>query len=100
MERYEFLILSALDLPFGLSFLSFSLGFSAATVAFLAGVILAGTKFSDEISILMAPTGKIFVTIFFVAIGTLMYVRIISPVWEPISKAASEISKKASIPKK
>ncbi|RDJ31221.1 MAG: cation:proton antiporter [Crenarchaeota archaeon] len=83
-ERYEFMILAALGLAFGLSYLSYSLGFSAATGAFLAGVILAGTRFSDDISTLIAPTREIFVAIFFVTIGALMDVQIITQYWIPI----------------
>jgi CPA2 family monovalent cation:H+ antiporter-2 len=83
-ERYEFTILVALGLAFGLSFLSYSLGFSAATGAFLAGVILAGSRFSDDISTLIAPTREVFVAIFFVTIGALMDVQIITQYWIPI----------------
>ena len=83
-ERYEFTILVALGLAFGLSFLSYSLGFSAATGAFLAGVILAGSRFSGDITTLITPTREIFVAIFFVTIGALMDVNIIAQYWIPI----------------
>ncbi|TBR24284.1 MAG: cation:proton antiporter, partial [Candidatus Nitrosotenuis sp.] len=48
LERYEITITFALGLAFGLSFLTYNLGFSAATGAFLAGVIIAGSKFSED----------------------------------------------------
>jgi CPA2 family monovalent cation:H+ antiporter-2 len=83
-ERYEFTIFVALGLAFGLSFLSYSLGFSAATGAFLAGVIIAGSRFSGDITTLITPTREIFVAIFFVTIGALMDVRIIAQYWLPI----------------
>ncbi|MEX2059452.1 MAG: cation:proton antiporter, partial [Nitrosopumilaceae archaeon] len=83
-ERYEFTILVALGLAFGLSFLSYSLGFSAATGAFLAGVILAGSRFSGDITTLITPTREIFVAIFFVTIGALMDVNIIAQYWIPV----------------
>ena len=38
------------------------LGFSAATGAFLAGVILAGSRFSGDITTLITPTREIFST--------------------------------------
>ncbi|MFM8659715.1 MAG: cation:proton antiporter, partial [Candidatus Nitrosotenuis sp.] len=64
IPRYEFTILVALGLAFGLSFLSHELGFSAATGAFLAGVILAGSKFSEDITNLIKPIREVFTAIF------------------------------------
>jgi CPA2 family monovalent cation:H+ antiporter-2 len=84
IPRYEFTILVALGLAFGLSFLSHELGFSAATGAFLAGVILAGSKFSEDIINLITPIREVFVAIFFVTIGALMDVNIIAQYWLPI----------------
>lgn len=84
IPRYEFTILVALGLAFGLSFLSYELGFSAATGAFLAGVILAGSKFSEDITNLITPIRDVFTAIFFVTIGALMDVNIIVQYWVPI----------------
>ena len=84
IPRYEFTILVALGLAFGLSFLSHELGFSAATGAFLAGVILAGSKFSEDITNLITPIREVFTAIFFVTIGALMDVNIIAQYWLPI----------------
>ncbi|MGQ0606472.1 MAG: cation:proton antiporter domain-containing protein [Candidatus Nitrosotenuis sp.] len=84
LQRYEFTILVALGLAFGLSFLSYELGFSAATGAFLAGVILAGSKFSEDITNLITPMREVFTAIFFVTIGALMDVNIIAQYWLPI----------------
>ena len=84
IPRYEFTILVALGLAFGLSFLSHDLGFSAATGAFLAGVILAGSKFSEDITNLITPIREVFTAIFFVTIGALMDVNIIAQYWLPI----------------
>ena len=83
-ERFEFTILVALGLAFGLSFLSYTLGFSAATGAFLAGVILAGSRFLERLKIHITPTREIFIAIFFVTIGALMDVNIIAQYWLPI----------------
>jgi len=85
LERYEITIMFALGTAFGLAFLSYSLGFSAATGAFLAGVIIAGTRFSDQVSTLIQPTREIFVAIFFVTIGALMDLSTISEYWAPIA---------------
>jgi CPA2 family monovalent cation:H+ antiporter-2 len=47
LERYEITIMFALGTAFGLAFLfSRQLGFSAATGAFPAGVVIAGSKSS------------------------------------------------------
>jgi CPA2 family monovalent cation:H+ antiporter-2 len=85
LERYEITILFALGAAFGLSFLSYELGFSAATGAFLAGVIIAGTKFSEQVSTLISPTREIFTAIFFVTIGALMDLSAISQFWVPVA---------------
>lgn len=89
LERYEITIMFALGTAFGLAFLSYSLGFSAATGAFLAGVIIAGTRFSDQVSTLIQPTREIFVAIFFVTIGALMDLSAISEYWVPIAVIAA-----------
>lgn len=84
LERYEITITFALGLAFGLSFLTYNLGFSAATGAFLAGVIIAGSKFSEDISLLITPTKEIFTAIFFVTIGALMDLSQIGTFWIPV----------------
>jgi CPA2 family monovalent cation:H+ antiporter-2 len=50
-ERYEITIIFFLGTAFALAFLSsHQLSFSAATGAFLAGVVIAGSKFSEMTS--------------------------------------------------
>lgn len=85
LERYEVTVMFALGMAFGLAFLSYELGFSAATGAFLAGVIIAGTRFSDQVSTLISPTREIFTAIFFVTIGALMDLSAISQYWMPVA---------------
>ena len=85
LERYEITIMFALGTAFGLAFLSYELGFSAATGAFLAGVIIAGSKFSEQISVMISPTREIFTAIFFVTIGALMDLSLISSYWVPVA---------------
>jgi CPA2 family monovalent cation:H+ antiporter-2 len=84
LERYEVTVMFALGTAFGLAFLSYELGFSAATGAFLAGVIIAGSKFSEQISTIISPTKEIFTAIFFVTIGALMDLSLISLYWVPV----------------
>lgn len=85
LERYEITVMFALGTAFGLAFLSHQLGFSAATGAFLAGVIIAGTRFSEQVSNLITPTREIFTAIFFVTIGALMNLSTISLFWVPVA---------------
>lgn len=85
LGRYEITIMFALGTAFGLAFLSYELGFSAATGAFLAGVIIAGSKFSEQISVMISPTREIFTAIFFVTIGALMDLSLISTYWVPVA---------------
>ncbi|MGI0024526.1 MAG: cation:proton antiporter [Nitrososphaera sp.] len=85
LDRYELTIMLALGTAFGLAFLSYQLGFSAATGAFLAGVIIAGSKFSEQISIMISPTREIFSAIFFVTIGALMDLSLVSAYWIPVA---------------
>ena len=85
LERYELTIMLALGMAFGLAFLSHELGFSAATGAFLAGAIIAGSKFSEQISTMISPTREIFTAIFFVTIGALMDLSLISTYWLPVA---------------
>src|SRR5207237_7266669 len=85
LERYEITIMFALGTAFGLAFLSYELGFSAATGAFLAGVIIAGSKFSEQISVMISPTREIFAAIFFVTIGALMDLSLIATYWVPVA---------------
>lgn len=85
LERFEITVMFALGMAFGLAFLSHELGFSAATGAFLAGVIIAGTKFSEQVSTLITPTREIFTAIFFVTIGALMDLSMISQYWVPVA---------------
>lgn len=85
LDRYEITVMFALGTAFGLAFLSHSLGFSAATGAFLAGVIIAGTRFSEQVSNLITPTREIFTAIFFVTIGALMDLSMISMFWVPVA---------------
>ncbi|MEO9364160.1 MAG: cation:proton antiporter [Nitrososphaera sp.] len=99
LERYEITVMFALGTAFGLAFLSNELGFSAATGAFLAGVIIAGTRFSEQVSNLITPTREIFTAIFFVTIGALMDLSTISLFWVPVAviTAATVLGKMGAV---
>lgn len=84
LERYEITFIVALGIAFGLSFLSYELGFSIATGAFLAGVIIGSSRFSKDLINLITPTRDVFTAIFFVTIGALMNIQIIGQYWIPI----------------
>ena len=77
MQRYEITLMFSLGLAFALSFMSYELGFSAAVGAFLAGVAISGSRFSERITYLVAPIREIFAAIFFVTIGALMNLSLI-----------------------
>jgi CPA2 family monovalent cation:H+ antiporter-2 len=84
LERYEITIMLVLGMAFALSFASYELGLSAAMGAFLAGVIIASSKFSEQISYLISPTREIFAAIFFVTLGALMNLSLIGSYLLPI----------------
>jgi CPA2 family monovalent cation:H+ antiporter-2 len=85
LGRYEITIMFALGIAFGLAFVSHQLGFSAATGGFLAGVIIAGSNSSEQISVMISPIREIFAAIFFVSIGMLMDLSVISTYWLPVA---------------
>ena len=72
IKRGEVLILSAVGLCFGLAITGSLLGFSVAIGAFLTGVIVAGSKSSEEVVHLTAPLKDVFGALFFVSVGTLI----------------------------
>ena len=71
-HQHEVLLLVALGLAFGLSFLSYQIGISVATGAFFAGVLIAESKVHAVTRILSTPIRDMFGAIFFVSVGALM----------------------------
>jgi len=71
-HQHEVLLLVALGLAFGLSFLSYQIGISVATGAFFAGVLIAESKVHAVTRILATPIRDMFGAIFFVSVGALM----------------------------
>ena len=71
-ENREILLLSILGLCFGYSLLASMGGLSVAIGAFLAGVLVAGSKSIALTRILSKPIKDMFVAIFFISTGALM----------------------------
>ncbi len=67
----EIFLLAALLISFGLALLSARLGLSMALGAFFAGLIFANTDYGHHIAGEIAPFRHIFVSLFFVSIGSL-----------------------------
>jgi len=70
--RRELNILASLGVCFTLSFIANSLGFSVATGAFIAGVLVAGSKSSKKINEATEPLKEMFSALFFISVGALM----------------------------
>jgi len=72
IEREEVLILASVGLCFGLAIMGNQLGFSVAIGAFLTGVLVAGSKSSEEVMHLTKPLKDVFGALFFVSVGALI----------------------------
>lgn len=68
-DSRELLLVTSLSWAFGMAILAHYLEFSTAVAALLAGMALAGTPYSLEISGRVKPLRDFFVTVFFVALG-------------------------------
>ncbi len=75
---YTLLLIVILALAFGLSFVAQGLGLSVATGAFLAGVLVAESKSASVTKIMTVPLRDMFGAIFFISIGALMDISLIS----------------------
>jgi CPA2 family monovalent cation:H+ antiporter-2 len=74
---YAILLIVILGLAFGLSFAAKGLGLSAATGAFLAGVLVAESKNAASARVITIPLRDMFAALFFISIGALMEVSLI-----------------------
>ena len=72
VQRDEVIILIALGMCFGLSFLSNALGLSLAMGAFLMGVLIATAKSTSRVVSLTSPIKDMFAAMFFVSMGALI----------------------------
>ncbi|MCH9658536.1 cation:proton antiporter [archaeon] len=80
IKMEEALFISSLALVFGLSVLAHFLNLSSAVGAFLMGMIIASTKFSDPIISKVLPLRDFFLIMFFVSIGMLVNIALIPEV--------------------
>lgn len=72
LRQNEVLLLIAVGLAFALSIFGSLLGFSVAIGAFLMGVLVAASKFSEVVAGLTLPLKNFFGAIFFVSVGALI----------------------------
>ncbi|KAF6243367.1 hypothetical protein C6988_03745 [Nitrosopumilus sp. b1] len=90
MEEAQFV--TALALAFGLSVLAHFLGLSSAVGAFLMGMIIASSKFSESVTHKILPLKDFFIIIFFVSIGMLVDITLIpNAIWIAIPVVAVAI---------
>ena len=80
IKMEEALFISSLALVFGLSVLAHFLNLSSAVGAFLMGMIIASTKFSEPIISKVLPLRDFFLIMFFVSIGMLVNITLIPEV--------------------
>lgn len=83
----EWLMSVVLFLVIGTSLLTELAGMSAALGAFLAGFILAETKFKEEVQNIIAPVKGLLMGIFFLSIGMMIDIRTVldNPLWLVLS---------------
>lgn len=75
---YALLLIVILSLAFGLSFIAKGFGLSVATGAFLAGVLVAESKSAAVARIITIPLRDMFAALFFISIGALMNVALLT----------------------
>jgi CPA2 family monovalent cation:H+ antiporter-2 len=68
----ELFVLGALLVCVGSAFLTASLGFSLALGAFLAGIVVAESEYSNQVVAEVAPFRDVFTSVFFISIGMLV----------------------------
>ncbi len=77
IKMEEAMFISSLALAFGLAALANFLGLSSAIGAFLMGMIIASSKFSESVISKVLPLRDFFIIIFFVSIGMLVNIALI-----------------------
>lgn len=80
----EVLLIVALAFCFGLSVLSFQLGFSLAIGAFIAGMLIGESEDVDLVVLKMTPIKEMFVAVFFVTMGMLFNPALLSAYVIPV----------------
>jgi CPA2 family monovalent cation:H+ antiporter-2 len=80
----ELLLMTALGLCFAFALLGFSLGFSAAIGAFVAGAVLGELPQQKRISEEVRPIRDVFAAVFFISIGMLFDPQYLVDYWVPV----------------
>jgi CPA2 family monovalent cation:H+ antiporter-2 len=81
----ELLLLSTLTTCFGMAWLSHLMGVSYALGAFLAGLILGGSEYAQQMTADLAPFREVLSGIFFVAMGMLLNPVFALDNWVPVA---------------
>jgi len=81
----ELLLLSTLTTCFGMAWLSHLMGVSYALGAFLAGLILGGSEYAQQMTADLAPFREVLSGIFFVAMGMLLNPAFAFENWVPVT---------------
>ncbi|PYT34748.1 MAG: hypothetical protein DMF52_11930 [Acidobacteria bacterium] len=87
----ELLLLSTLTTCFGMAWLSHLMGVSFALGAFLAGLILGGSEYAQQMTADLAPFREVLSGIFFVAMGMLLDPVFALNNWVPVVVALAII---------
>ena len=80
IKMEEALFITSLALAFGLAVLAHFLNLSSAVGAFLMGMIIASSKFSESVTSKILPLRDFFIIIFFVSIGMLVNIALLPEV--------------------
>ncbi|NTW68910.1 MAG: sodium:proton exchanger [Chlorobiaceae bacterium] len=78
LQAREVLVIGALVICFGAAYLTSLVGLSLALGSFVAGMIIASTDESHQISMTIDPFREAFTSVFFISVGLLLDVRVIN----------------------
>ena len=78
LHAREVLVIGALVICFGAAYLTSLVGLSLALGSFLAGMIIASTDESHQISVTIDPFREAFSSIFFISVGLLLDINMIN----------------------
>ncbi len=87
----ETLLVISMGLCFGMAVFSVSCGFSLELGAFVMGSILAGTILAERIEKVVQPIKDLFGAIFFISVGMMVDVNIITMYWPQILLLAAVV---------
>ncbi|MEI6847502.1 MAG: cation:proton antiporter [Chlorobiaceae bacterium] len=78
LQAREVLVIGALVICFGAAYLTSLVGLSLALGSFVAGMVIASTDESHQISITIDPFREAFTSIFFISVGLLLDIKVIN----------------------